>query len=258
MKVQKFTLIIAPDPTEEEADKLYGIIDDGTLATIANIPQIHFHREATTMDSAIRSAIADVTSLGLNVLRVETEPEVIASKRETIMKESGTAFSYMATRLKKEKISLETLIAEETPQLAKSYNVLVLPENLDVITDEYFEPQHAEVITQQLKAHPNIKCGDVFDLDIDCKYIHKYSDEIWVGTIWILDKVVVPVVINVIFSLLKNRPSKFPQPKKKMHAEVIYYESGKIKKIAIQGEDEDGCRKMFKTIHESSEQEGGQ
>ena len=53
MKVQKFTLIIAPDLTEEEADKLYGVIDDGTLATIANIPQIHFHREAVTMDSAV-------------------------------------------------------------------------------------------------------------------------------------------------------------------------------------------------------------
>ena len=79
MKVQKFTLIIAPDPTEEEADKLYSIIDDGTLATIADIPQIYFHREATTMDSAIRSAIADVTSLGLDVLRVEIEPEAIAS-----------------------------------------------------------------------------------------------------------------------------------------------------------------------------------
>lgn len=71
MKVQKFTLIIAPDPTEEDADKFYGIIVDGTLATIANIPQIHFHREATTMDSAIWSAIVDVTSLGLDVLRVE-------------------------------------------------------------------------------------------------------------------------------------------------------------------------------------------
>lgn len=71
MKILKFTLIIAPDPTKEEADKICGIIDDGTLATIADIPQIHFHREATKMDSAIRSAIADVKSLGLEVLRVE-------------------------------------------------------------------------------------------------------------------------------------------------------------------------------------------
>ncbi len=164
----------------------------------------------------------------------------------------------MATRLKKEKISLEALIVEEATQLAKSYDVLVLPENLDTITDRYLEPQGAEVIAQRLKAHPNIKCGDAYDLGIDYTYIHRHSEEIWVGTIWILDKVVLPFVINVVSSLLKNRPSKFPQPKKKMHAEVKYYESGKLKKIAIQGEDEDGCRKMFKTIYESSEQKGGQ
>ena len=174
------------------------------------------------------------------------------------MKKSGNTFSDVATRLKKEKISLEALIAEEATQLAKSYDVLVLPEYLDTIKDEYFEPQHAEMIAQRLKVHPNIKCGDAFDLGIDCTHIHKHSDEIWAGTIWILDKVVLPFVINVVSSLLKNRPSKFPQPNKKMHVEIIYYESGKRKKISIQGEDADECRKMFKTISESSEQEGGQ
>ncbi len=174
------------------------------------------------------------------------------------MKESGTAFSDVATRLKKEKISLEALIAEEVTQLAKSYDVLVLPENLDTITDEYFEPQHAEMIAQRLKAHPNIKCGDAFDLGIDYTHIHKHSDEIWVGTIWILDKVVLPFVINVVSSLLKNRPSKFPQPKKKMHIKVIHYKSGVKKEVDIQGDDADACIKALKTIYESSEQEGGQ
>ena len=53
------------------------------------------------------------------------------------MKESGKTFSDIATRLKKEKTSLETLIVEEATQLAKSYDVLVLPENLDMITDRY-------------------------------------------------------------------------------------------------------------------------
>ena len=174
------------------------------------------------------------------------------------MKESGKAFSDVATRLKKEKICLETLIVEEMAQLAKSYDVLVLPENLDMITDRYLEPQHAEMIAQRLKGHPNIKCGDVIDLGIDSIHIHRHGDEFWVGTIWILDKVVLPFVINIVSSLLKNRPSKFPQPNKKMYAEVRYYESGKLKKITIQGEDEDGCRKMFKTIYESSEQESEQ
>ena len=102
------------------------------------------------------------------------------------------------------------------------------------------------MLDERLKAHPNIKCGDAFDLGIDYTYIHKNSDELWAGTIWILDKVVLPFVINVVSSLLKKRPSKFPQPNKKMYAEVIYYESGKLKKIAIQGEDEDGLEKCSK------------
>ena len=174
------------------------------------------------------------------------------------MKESGKTFSDVATRLKKEKISLEALIVEEATQLAKSYDVLVLPENLDTITDRYLEPQDSEVIAERLKAHPNIKCGNAFDLGIDYTHIQRHGDELWAGTIWILDKVVLPFVINVVSSLLKNRPSKFPQSKKKMYAEVRYYESGKLKKIAIQGEDEDGCRKMFKTIYESSKKEGEQ
>ena len=59
------------------------------------------------------------------------------------MKESGKTCSDVATRLKKEKITLEALIVEEATQLAKSYDVLVLPENLDMITDRYLEPQHA-------------------------------------------------------------------------------------------------------------------
>ena len=95
-------------------------------------------------------------------------------------------------------------------------------------------------------------------MGIDSIHIHRHGDEFWVGTIWILDKVVLPFVINIVSSLLKNRLSKFPQPNKKMYAEVRYYESGKLKKITIQGEDEDGCRKMFKTIYESSEQESEQ
>jgi len=30
---------------KEESNRLYSIFDDGTLATIVSVPQIHFHRE---------------------------------------------------------------------------------------------------------------------------------------------------------------------------------------------------------------------
>ena len=80
MKEHEFTVILTADPNEEEADRLYGILDDGTLSTVADVPQIHFHREAPSLEEAIRSAIADVRSTGFDVARVEIEPEAVTQQ----------------------------------------------------------------------------------------------------------------------------------------------------------------------------------
>ena len=77
MKTREFTLILASVPGEKEADKLYGIFADGTISTIAGVPQIHFHREADSLEKAIRGAINDVRSAGFDVQRVELEPDTI-------------------------------------------------------------------------------------------------------------------------------------------------------------------------------------
>jgi hypothetical protein len=53
---------------------LYGAFNDGTISTIAGVPQIHFHRQADSLEEAIRSAIANVRSTGFDVERVEMEP----------------------------------------------------------------------------------------------------------------------------------------------------------------------------------------
>ena len=77
MKEHEFTLVLTADPNEEEADKMYGTFNDGTISTIAGVPQIHFHREARSLEDAIRSAIRDVRSTGFNVERVEMEPDAV-------------------------------------------------------------------------------------------------------------------------------------------------------------------------------------
>ena len=74
MRAHEFTLVLSADPNEEQADKMYGVFDDGTIATIAGVPRIHFHREARSLEHAIRSAIGDVRSVGFDVARVEMEP----------------------------------------------------------------------------------------------------------------------------------------------------------------------------------------
>ena len=81
MKEHEFTLILTTDLSEEEADKLYSFCNDGTLSSIAGVPQIHFHREAHSLEDAMRSAIGDVRAAGFDVERVEIEPEAVTQLR---------------------------------------------------------------------------------------------------------------------------------------------------------------------------------
>lgn len=78
MREHDFTLILNADPDEEEADRLYSVIDDGTLSTISGVPQVRFHREGRSLEAAIRSAIANIRSAGFDVARVEIEPQALA------------------------------------------------------------------------------------------------------------------------------------------------------------------------------------
>ena len=77
MKNHEFTLILTAEPNEEESDRLYSIFDDGTLATIAGTPQIHFHREALSLEEAIGSALVNVRKAGFDAVRIEIEPKVV-------------------------------------------------------------------------------------------------------------------------------------------------------------------------------------
>ena len=77
MKEHAFTLVLSSDPSEEEADRLYSAFNDGTIATLAGVPQVSFHRVADSLELAIRSALQDVQTAGFSVERVEIEPATV-------------------------------------------------------------------------------------------------------------------------------------------------------------------------------------
>ena len=87
MRIHEFTLILTGDPNEEESDRLYSVCDDGTLATIAGVPQVHFHREALLLEEAIGSALVDVKKAGFDVVRVEIEPRVVVQGTQVFQAE---------------------------------------------------------------------------------------------------------------------------------------------------------------------------
>ena len=75
-----FTLIFAEplELTDDLADALFAAgCDDGTPGTCDGVFSIDFHREATTLEEAIRSAIEDVRAAGSEVARGEIEADAV-------------------------------------------------------------------------------------------------------------------------------------------------------------------------------------
>lgn len=77
MKTHEFTLILAGKLSEAKADRFYGLCNDGTLAVMAGVAQVHFHRVAESLEEAVRSALVDVRAAKLKAQRVEMEPRAL-------------------------------------------------------------------------------------------------------------------------------------------------------------------------------------
>jgi len=76
MKKYEFTLLLKGplELTEEIADAIFSAgCDDGTPGTCNGVFTIDFHREASSLENAISTAIANVKSAGYEVERAEIE-----------------------------------------------------------------------------------------------------------------------------------------------------------------------------------------
>jgi hypothetical protein len=74
MKTYDFEVVLAAgtDISEELADGLFEAgCDDGTPGTFCGTPHVSFSREAESLESAIRSAVADVRKAGCVIERVQ-------------------------------------------------------------------------------------------------------------------------------------------------------------------------------------------
>ncbi len=81
--VFEFRLILKPvEMTEELGNALYEAgCDDGTLGMSHGVPFVLFHREAGHLESAIRSAVADVQKAGcvVDCVKIERDSPTLSS-----------------------------------------------------------------------------------------------------------------------------------------------------------------------------------
>jgi hypothetical protein len=81
MKEHEFTVILAsPEESEDDANRLYEAgCADGSISTSNGVTRIDFHRQAPSLEDAIRSAIANVQAAGFHVAHVLIEPASIVA-----------------------------------------------------------------------------------------------------------------------------------------------------------------------------------
>lgn len=78
MKVYEFDVVLqgVAEVTDDAADALFAAgCDDGTPVSSDGTAWIHFDREASSLEEAIRSALGQVRSAGFGVARVELDAQ---------------------------------------------------------------------------------------------------------------------------------------------------------------------------------------
>ena len=78
MKNYEFDVVLkdVAEITDDQADALFAAgCDDGTPACCNGRTWIHFDREATTLEEAIRSAVVAVQSVGFGIAKVELDAD---------------------------------------------------------------------------------------------------------------------------------------------------------------------------------------
>ena len=76
METYEFDVVLKHEPevTDEQPDGLFAAgCDDGTPACCEGVAWIHFDREASSLEEAIHTAVAQVQDAGLLVSKVELD-----------------------------------------------------------------------------------------------------------------------------------------------------------------------------------------
>lgn len=64
----------------DEIDAFYGRCDDVSMFNADGATQITFHRDAASLDDAIRAAVADVQSFGYKIKHITVEPQCVGAQ----------------------------------------------------------------------------------------------------------------------------------------------------------------------------------
>jgi len=84
VKTYEFDVILKDlsEVTDDQADRLFAAgCDEGSPASCDGVAWIHFDKEATSLEEAIRSAVAQIQAAGFQVSKVELDVDAAVGLR---------------------------------------------------------------------------------------------------------------------------------------------------------------------------------
>jgi len=81
MKTYEFNVVLkdTTEVTDDQADALFAAgCEDGTPASANGTAWVHFDRQASSLEEAIRSAVGQIQAAGFGIAKVEIDADVMA------------------------------------------------------------------------------------------------------------------------------------------------------------------------------------
>lgn len=138
-------------------------------------------------------------------------------------------------------LEIRNELREEEFSFLDEYQVLVLPENYSVESNEFIDTQDAIDFSKILKTK-EIKCGNSFDIKMNSKTLERKGGDIWFGQILVIDSVILPTVISLIANYITNKLAIGTKTnveltkKPRIDIELKFYENGKLNKLKYNGD----------------------
>lgn len=86
-----------------------------------------------------------------------------------------------------------------------NYTVLLLPENIETkIDDDEFEDTIDSLSLYKILKSEGIECANSKDLGIESYLFDRRGGDIWLGTIWIIEILIIPFLISIISAKYLN------------------------------------------------------
>jgi len=82
------------------------------------------------------------------------------------------------------------------------FDIVILPENYDENKENLYDSQDSITISKLFKAE-GISCANSFDLNLDLPTKDRKGNDVWIGQMYILNDLVVPLLVGVLQTYLE-------------------------------------------------------